>query len=91
MQHSQQYELGTWVVCPKTNTLKNTIDHISLDNKSMQVLLFLLEHAGNNVSKEQIIAHVWKESVVNEEILAVAISKIRKALGDNARKPTYIK
>lgn len=79
------------MVCLKTNSIKNATDEISLDNKSMQVLLFLIEHAGNKVSKEQIIAHVWKESVVNEEILAVAISKIRKALGDNARKPTYIK
>jgi len=57
----------------------------------MQVLLLLIENSGNNVSKEQIIGHVWQGSVVNDEILSVAISKIRKALGDNARQPTFIK
>jgi TolB-like protein/DNA-binding winged helix-turn-helix (wHTH) protein/tetratricopeptide (TPR) repeat protein len=57
----------------------------------MQVLLFLIQNPGQNVTKEQIIEHVWKESVVSEEILSVAISKIRKTLGDNARQPTFIK
>ncbi|BDX08138.1 winged helix-turn-helix domain-containing protein [Planctobacterium marinum] len=91
MQHNQQFQLGNWIVCAKTNTIENSDHQKSLDNKSMQVLLFLIQHAGQSVTKEQIIQHVWKESVVNEEILSVAISKIRKALGDNARKPTYIK
>ncbi|KTF16659.1 hypothetical protein ATS75_04200 [Pseudoalteromonas sp. H105] len=57
----------------------------------MQVLLFLIQKSGQNVTKEQIIAHVWNGSIVNEEILSVAISKIRKSLGDNARQPTFIK
>ncbi len=57
----------------------------------MQVLLFLMQHAGEEVSKSQIIEHVWKGSVVAEDILSVAVSKIRKVLGDNARNPTFIK
>ncbi|AIY67525.1 winged helix-turn-helix domain-containing protein [Pseudoalteromonas piratica] len=74
-----------------TNTLQSTDEQKSIDNKSMQVLLLLIENSGNNVSKEQIINHVWQGSVVNDEILSVSISKIRKALGDNARQPTFIK
>jgi len=57
----------------------------------MQVLLFLIQQAGKKVTKEQIIEHVWKGRFVTDDILSVTISKIRKALGDNARKPTYIK
>ena len=79
------------MVCPKTNTLQSNSEQKSIDYKSMQVLLFLIHHAGKNTTKEQIIRHVWKDSVVNDEILSVAISKIRKALGDNARQPTFIK
>ncbi|WP_286234154.1 winged helix-turn-helix domain-containing protein [Thalassotalea sediminis] len=91
MQNNQKYQLGRWVVCPITNTFQDTDEQKSIDNKSMQVLLFLIQNSGQNVTKEQIIEHVWKESVVNEEILSVAISKIRKVLGDNARQPTFIK
>ncbi|WP_100642020.1 winged helix-turn-helix domain-containing tetratricopeptide repeat protein [Alteromonas facilis] len=91
LQNSQKYRLGRWVVCPITNTFQDTDEQRSIDNKSMQVLLFLIQNSGQNVTKEQIIEHVWKDSVVSEEILSVAISKIRKALGDNARQPTFIK
>jgi len=91
LSNNQKYQVGRWVVCPITNTFQDTGVQRSIDNKSMQVLLFLIQNAGKNVSKEQIIEHVWKESVVNEEILSVSISKIRKALGDKARQPTFIK
>ena len=57
----------------------------------MQVLLFLIQQAGKKVTKEQIIEHVWKDRFVTEDILSVTVSKIRKALGDNARRPTFIK
>ncbi|NQZ90201.1 MAG: winged helix-turn-helix domain-containing protein [Colwellia sp.] len=91
MEYSQQYQLGSWIICPQTNTLTNKADTHSIDNKSMQVLLFLIHHSGEQVTKGQIFEHVWKDSFVANDILSVAVSKIRKALGDNARSPTFIK
>jgi len=91
LEHSQQYQLGSWKICSRTNTLINDVDTCSIDNKSMQVLLFLIQRAGENVTKGQIFEHVWKGSFVADDILSVAVSKIRKALGDNARSPTFIK
>lgn len=91
LEHSQQYQLGSWIICPQTNTITNKADAHSIDNKSMQVLLFLILHSGEQVTKGQIFEHVWKDSFVADDILSVAVSKIRKALGDNARSPTFIK
>ena len=91
MEHSQQYQLGSWIICPQTNTITNKADTLSIDNKSMQVLLFLIHHSGEHVTKGQVFEHVWKDSFVANDILSVAVSKIRKALGDNARSPTFIK
>jgi TolB-like protein/DNA-binding winged helix-turn-helix (wHTH) protein/tetratricopeptide (TPR) repeat protein len=91
LEHNQQYQLGPWTVCPQTNTIKNKADSHSIDNKSMQVLLFLIQQAGNKVTKEQIFEHVWKDRFVTDDILSVTVSKIRKTLGDNARSPTFIK
>jgi len=91
LEHSQQYQLGSWIICPQTNTITNKADAHSIDNKSMQVLLFLILHSGEQVTKGQILEHVWKDSFVADDILSVAVSKIRKALGDNARSPTFIK
>lgn len=91
LEHGQQYQLDSWIVCPQTNTLTNKSDTHSIDNKSMQVLLFLILHCGEQVTKSQIFEHVWKGSFVADDILSVSVSKIRKVLGDNARSPTFIK
>lgn len=91
MEQDQQYQLGPWIVCSRTNSLTDNVGKQSIDNKSMQVLLFLIQHAGERVSKDQIFQNVWKGSVVADDILSVTVSKIRKALGDNARSPTFIK
>jgi len=91
LEQDRQYQLGSWIICPRTNSLTNNVETLSLDNKSMQVLLFLIEHAGETVTKGDIFEHVWKGSFVVDDILSVAVSKIRKALGDNARSPTFIK
>ncbi len=91
LEQNRQYQLGSWIICPRTNTVTKKVDRHSIDNKSMQVLLFLIQHAGEQVTKDQIFKHVWKDSFVADDILSVAVSKIRKALGDNARSPTFIK
>jgi len=91
LEHSQRYQLGNWIVCPQTNTITNLAGTQAIDNKSMQVLLYLIQHSGEDLTKSQIFEHVWKTSVVTDDILSVSVSKIRKALGDNARSPTFIK
>lgn len=91
LEHSQQYQLGSWIICPQTNTITNKADTRSIDNKSMQVLSFLIQQAGKEVTKDQIFQHVWKGKFVTDDILSVTVSKIRKALSDNARSPTFIK
>ena len=91
MQQTQQYQLGPWVVCPKTNTISDKNDSHALDNKSMELLLLLIAHQGQPITKEQIFEQIWKGKVVANDILSVTISKIRKALGDNARSPKFIK
>ncbi len=62
-----------------------------LEHKQTQLLLYLISRAGENVSKTQMLDQVWKDRVVGEEVLSVAVSNIRKALRDDARSPRYIK
>ena len=57
----------------------------------MELLLLLIAHQGQPITKEQIFEQIWKGKVVANDILSVTISKIRKALGDNARSPKFIK
>src|SRR6266852_8478285 len=55
---------------------------VDLELKPLEVLLQLLIHAGEVVSKERLLDLVWPGLMVVDGSLATAVSKLRKALGD---------
>lgn len=86
----QDFQLGGWRVSPAQNCLQRDGVRCRLEHTPMQVLLYLVEHQGRLVSKDELLSQVWAGKVVGEEVLTVAISQVRKALGDKARNPEYI-
>jgi DNA-binding winged helix-turn-helix (wHTH) protein/Tfp pilus assembly protein PilF len=56
---------------------------VRLSPKAHDVLVVLLRHAGRLVTKDAILSQVWPDAVVEEGILTVHISALRKALGDD--------
>ncbi|HKV99935.1 MAG TPA: winged helix-turn-helix domain-containing protein, partial [Vicinamibacterales bacterium] len=63
---------------------------VHLTPKAHDLLVTLVRHAGRLVTKEALLAEVWPDAFVEEGILAVHISALRKALGDASRPPAYI-
>jgi TolB-like protein/DNA-binding winged helix-turn-helix (wHTH) protein/Flp pilus assembly protein TadD len=55
---------------------------VELELKPLEVLLQLLRHAGEVVTKEELLEAVWPGLMVVDGSLATAMSKLRKALGD---------
>ncbi len=55
---------------------------VELELKPLEVLQQLLLHAGEVVSKEALLESVWPGLNVVDGSLATAVSKLRKALGD---------
>lgn len=58
---------------------------VGLEVKPLEVLLQLLLHAGEVVTKDELLESVWPDVMVVDGSLATAVSKIRKALGDDER------
>ena len=54
---------------------------VELDRSSYDVLLALLRHAGEVVTKDELLEAGWPGRVVSENSLAKAISRLRQALG----------
>ena len=54
---------------------------VDLESKPLEVLLQLF-HAGEVVTKEELLESVWPGTVVVDGSLATAVSKLRKAMGD---------
>lgn len=63
---------------------------LRMGGRAMDILQVLLEHAGQVVSKEQLIARVWPTSIVEEINLRVHIAALRRALGDGTNGQRYI-
>ena len=63
---------------------------VPLRRKTLAVLRYLVEHPGQLVTKEHVLAAVWPGTYVEEGALTICIAELRKALGDNAKMPRFI-
>src|SRR6202790_515378 len=55
---------------------------VYLESKPLDILLQLLLHAGEVVTKDELLESVWPDVMVVDGSLATAVSKLRKAMGD---------
>ncbi len=55
---------------------------VELEAKPLEILLQLLLHSGEVVTKEELLESVWPDVMVVDGSLATAVSKLRKAMGD---------
>src|ERR1700727_1384500 len=55
---------------------------VELESKPLDILLQLLLHSGEVVTKEELLDAVWPSVMVVDGWLATAVSKLRKAMGD---------
>ncbi|WP_460156323.1 ATP-binding protein [Pseudomonas sp. S2_H10] len=86
----QAVHFGPYRVYPGQRQVMEADQPLRLGRRAMDILLILLEHAGNVVSKQQLIARVWPDTVVEDINLRVHMAALRKALGDGQAGQRYI-
>lgn len=59
---------------------------LDLRPKCFEALRYLVEHAGQVVSKDELLDAVWPHVTVSAESLSQCISEIRRAIGDEHRQ-----
>lgn len=82
--------IGPWRVQRSLNQLEQGARTVHLEPKVMEVLVYLAARPGQVVGRDALLTAVWPGVVVGEDALTNAIIKLRKALGDTARKPVFI-
>jgi TolB-like protein/DNA-binding winged helix-turn-helix (wHTH) protein/Flp pilus assembly protein TadD len=65
-------------------------NRVPLAPKAFDVLAYLVEHAGQLVTQDEILEALWSETYVNPEILRKYILEVRKTLGDRPDNPEFI-
>src|SRR5687768_4222745 len=82
---------GTFEADPATGELRKAGRRIHLQEQPFRILLLLLEHPGEVVSRTELRERIWGETYVDfEEGLNTAVRKLRDALGDSAANPRFI-
>ena len=85
-----KWQIGDWVACTDTDTVRNGTIHQKLERRAMEALIALAERAGQVVRKDELIDVVWGRLAVSDHSVAMVISQLRRALRDDARAPKYI-
>jgi DNA-binding winged helix-turn-helix (wHTH) protein len=63
---------------------------ILLTPKAYAVLTYLVDRAGRLVTQDELLEAIWPDTFVQPEVLKYQIADIRGALGDSAKKPSFI-
>ncbi|WP_062265438.1 winged helix-turn-helix domain-containing protein [Endozoicomonas arenosclerae] len=91
MDWKQGFRLGEWTVHPETGIFINGGIKRHAEPKLVDVLQVLANHQGNVVSRDELLAEVWQDLVVSDEVLTRCISELRTLLGDTSRERRYIR
>jgi DNA-binding winged helix-turn-helix (wHTH) protein/tetratricopeptide (TPR) repeat protein len=71
-------------------SLRRGKHEVFLTPKAFSMLRYLVEHAGQLVTKDDLWHAAWPGITVTDAALTVCMSEVRKALGDNAKTPRYV-
>ncbi len=63
---------------------------VSLEPKTLRLLLYLIENRGRLLRKQEILDAVWADAAVTENALTRSIGLLRKTLDDDSREPRFI-
>src|SRR6201988_3381281 len=87
-QMKELYEFGDFTLDVQESRLLRAGQPVPLKPKVLETLVVLVENSGRALDKDELMKRLWPDSFVEEANLAVNISQLRKALGENVE--TYI-
>jgi len=82
--------LGNWRATRATGDLTGPDGAERLEPKVMDLLFLLASRPGQPFSKDEIMDRLWPNVIVGDDTLARAVSRLRKALGDDPKAPRFI-
>ncbi|HVS33025.1 MAG TPA: winged helix-turn-helix domain-containing protein [Thermoanaerobaculia bacterium] len=87
---SAPIRIGEWEFTADLHSLRKADLEVRLERKQAEVLAMLVRRPGDVLTRDEIIATVWGDVHVTEEVLTTTIYELRRVLGDDARRPRYI-
>jgi len=92
MAADSSYQFGQFELDLRGYELKRDSQPVRLEKLPMELLILLVEHHGELVTREQIIDKLWGNEVFldTEQGINTAIRKVRQVLQDDTEKPQFL-
>ena len=84
------YDFGPFRLDPQKHRLLRDGEVVPLSPKALEALLVLVSNSGKLLEREQLMQALWADTLVEDANLTVAISHLRKTLGQNGETTEYI-
>src|SRR3954465_10386550 len=78
---------GPFRLLPARQLLLEGEEPVALGSRALDILVALVERAGEVVGKDELIARVWPDTFVEDSNLRVHVAALRKALRDAQPAP----
>jgi DNA-binding winged helix-turn-helix (wHTH) protein len=85
------YRFARFSVNGATRQLLADGREVHLSHKAFELLLTLIGHRSRAVSKAELHQRLWPSTFVGETNLPALVAEIRRALGDSAHDPAYVR
>jgi DNA-binding winged helix-turn-helix (wHTH) protein len=85
------YRFDEFTLDSGTRRLLRTEQEVHLSPKAFDLLTLLVENASRAVPKAELQQKLWPSTYVQETNLATLVAEIRRALGDPADDPRYVR
>src|SRR5690242_5924946 len=86
----RQYQFDDVTVRPDLFSVEKSGHPVSLEPKSIRLLVYLIEHRSRAIGKDELIRELWAGAAVTDNALTRVVAQLRKALGDRAKVARYI-
>jgi DNA-binding winged helix-turn-helix (wHTH) protein len=84
-----EFSFGPFRLIPERQLLLEDEKPVNRGARGLELLHALVEHSGEVVSKDELIARIWPDTCVSESNLKVQIAALRRALGEGRRGDRY--
>lgn len=84
------YLFGSFRLVPSQQILLDGDTRVPVGSRALDLLTALVERRGELISKQELMARAWPQTVVEESNLKVHIAALRKVLGEGPQDQRYV-
>src|SRR3984957_12214317 len=81
---------GTFRLFPRQRLLLDAEKSLRIGSRALDILIALIERPGELLSRDELMARVWPNTVVEEGNLKVHVAGLRRVLGDGRGGIRYL-